>query len=512
MTSPVDAGLIEADVAVVGYGPVGALTALLLGRAGLSCVVLDRRAPVHQLPRAVAADDEVLRILAAAGLGETVATMVVVPGAVFLGRDGREVLRVDFDGTSNGQPGLALFRQPELEAALRARVAALPGVRPVLGRAVAGLEQRAGAVTLTLDDGTLVRAPLVVAADGANSTVRDLVGVTSRGPRAAQRWLVVDVRTDEARPVPSRVTYHCDPRLSLVHMPVPGGRRLEFLLAHEAPEPDVGTLLAPHLDGVRAEVERVATYEYRVRTASRWRVGRVLLAGDAAHTMPPFAGQGLAAGLRDAVDLGWRLPLVARATAGLRLLDGYERERRPHVARMTRLSRLAGAVLTTPSEAGAVVRDRVLRTATRAPGVGAWLASGGPRPRQVLGRPGPSRALSAYGRPLGLLPPPRPLGLLPQARPDLDRLLAHRPALLSAGDEPVLTPRQRALWEAYGGTVLVVADLATVLGPGRVALVRPDRQVVALVPSRAAGRAVDRFVHALGGQDPSGPAASIHAR
>jgi 3-(3-hydroxy-phenyl)propionate hydroxylase len=497
---PVAAPDLEADVAVVGYGPVGALAALLLGQAGLTCVVVDRRVGVHQLPRAVAADDEVLRILAAAGLEETVAGMVAVPGAVFLGRDGREVLRVDFDGAPNGQPGLALFRQPELEAALRAGVARLPGVRTVLGRAVVGLRQAAGAVTLALDDGTLLRAPFVVGADGANSTVRDLVGVGVRGPRKAQRWLVVDVRTDEDPPAPARVTYSCDPRLSLVHMPVPGGRRLELLLALGAAEPDVDALLAAHLDGVRGELERVATYEYRVRRARRWRAGRVLLAGDAAHTMPPFAGQGLAAGLRDVVDLGWRLPLVVRGVAGPRLLDDYERERRPHVARMTRLSRVAGAVLTTRSEGGAGARDRLLRTATRVPAVREWFASGGPRPRQALRSRGPAAALRPSGR---------PLGLLPYVGPDLDRLLAHGPALVSAGARPRLAAYERGLWEAVGGSVLVVADLEPTLGPDRVALVRPDRHVVALVAPARAGRALERFARRLGGQVLS---ASIQAR
>jgi 3-(3-hydroxy-phenyl)propionate hydroxylase len=494
---------LVADVAVVGYGPVGALAALLLGQAGLTCVVVDRRVAVHRLPRAVAADDEVLRILSAAGLGATVAAMVPVPGAVFLGRDGREVLRVDFDGAPNGQPGLALFRQPELEAALRAEVGRLPGVRTVLGRAVVGLRQIAGAVTLTLDDGTLLRAPYVVGVDGARSTVRDLVGVGVRGPREAQRWLVVDVRTDEDAPGPARVTYSCDPGLSLVHMPVPGGRRLELLLAPGTAEPDVDALLAAHLGGVRGEVERVATYEYRIRTARRWRAGRVLLAGDAAHTMPPFAGQGLAAGLRDVVDLGWRLPLVVRGVADPRLLDDYERERRPHFARMTRLSRVAGAVLTTRSEGGAAARDRLLRAATRVPAVDAWFASGGPRPRQALRFRGPAGAL---------VPPGRPLGLLPHVGPDVDRLLAHAPALVSARVPPRLTGRQQALWEALGGRVLVLPDLEPALGAGRVALVRPDRQVVALVAPARAGRAVERFARRLRAQVPSPAAASIHAR
>lgn len=497
---------LVADVAVVGYGPVGALAALLLGQAGLTIVVVDRRVAVHQLPRAVAADDEVLRILAAAGLGATVAGMVAVPGALFLGRDGRELLRVDFDGAANGQPGLALFRQPQLEAALRAEVAGLPGVRPLLGRAVVGLRQDGAAVTLTLDDGRRVRAPFVVAADGARSTVRDLVGVRVHGPREAQRWLVVDVRTDEHPPAPPRVTYSCEPGRSLVHMPVPGGRRLELLLAPGTDEPDVDALFAAHLDGVRAQVERVATYEYRVRTARRWRVGGVLLAGDAAHTMPPFAGQGLAAGLRDVVDLGWRLPLVVRGVAGPRLLDGYERERRPHVARMTRLSRVAGAVLTTSSEGGAAARDRLVRAATQVPGVEGWLASGGPRPRQAL------RSWRSAGVSRG-----RPLGLLPSAGPDVDRLLAQGSALVSAGTSPALTGSQRALWEALGGRMLVLPELEPAVGPGRVALVRPDWQVVALVAPAGAGRAVERFAQRLGAQRPGAQPApsaapSIQAR
>ncbi len=284
--------------------------------------------------------------------------------------------------------------------------------------------------------------------------------------------------------------------------------------------PDVDALLAPHLTGARAQVERAVVYEYRVRRARRWRAGRVLLAGDAAHTMPPFAGQGLAAGLRDVADLAWRLPLVIRGLAAPALLDGYERERGLHVTRMTRLSRLAGAVLTTRSDTGAGARDAALSAATRAPVLGAWLRSGGPRPRQVLTARSTYRGAGRSGRRL------RPRGQLPAvdvSRPGapggepLDGRLDGRFTLLGLGGDPTaaLTADERARWAALGGQALAVvpaggavpagvpvvvedADGALLrLGRGRVAVVRPDRQVLALVGPAAARRVVRRVARHL---------------
>ncbi|HWH29406.1 MAG TPA: FAD-dependent monooxygenase [Mycobacteriales bacterium] len=355
------------DVVVVGYGPVGALLAVRLATAGLDVVVVEREPEPYPLPRGVAADGEVLELLERAVPGST-AGFLRDPEVRFLGADARELGRLRFP-----VPGLAFFRQPVLEHRLRAAAGAL-GVEVRLGAALRRLEQVDDAVTAVLDGGTL-RARWLVGCDGASSTVRRLSGAGWRGRDLPQRWLVCDV---VGPPVRERqlFTYTCDPALPQVDLPLPGGHRWEWLLRGPTPEDPVATaerLLRRDTD-VAVEVVRAVEYRFAARRAARWRTGRVLLAGDAAHTLPPFAGQGLGAGLRDA----WALAaLLARGD-----LDRYQALREPHLRRMTALSLFLGGVLQTRSPSAAGARDALLRSAFRAPALGPWLRRGGPRPER----------------------------------------------------------------------------------------------------------------------------------
>lgn len=219
-----------------------------------------------------------------------------------------------------------------------------------------------------------VRVGWLVGCDGAASTVRALLGVGWRGRDLPHRWLVCDL---DGPPVPGRqlFTYTCDPARPQVDMPVPGGHRWEWLVRDGDPLPDATTLLARDADPGPLQVVREVEYRFASRRAQRWQVGRVLLAGDAAHTMPPFAGQGLGAGLRDAWALGALLPRARRPDD----VDAYERLRRPHVRRMTALSLLLGALLQTGSPSAARTRDAALRGSFAAPALGPWLRRGGPR-------------------------------------------------------------------------------------------------------------------------------------
>lgn len=345
------------DVLVVGCGPVGAVLAARLSTAGLDVLVVERAASVHPLPRAVAADDEVQELLSRVAPGCLSDAVLDVP-VRFLGARGQPIGALRFPAGVGGRAGLALFHQPTLEARLRA---VLP-CELRLGVSLESWSESSSDVSAVLSDGSSVRASWLVGCDGAGSGVRTSAGIGWQG-RDLGRWLVVDV----AGAVPADgFTYRCDPTRPSVDMPLPGGHRWEWLLGdHEEPfDP------APLLPDGR-EVVRCVEYRYAARRAASWQAGRVLLAGDAAHTMPPFAGQGLGAGVRDAWALG---ALIPRGE-----LDRYEALRLPHVRAMTRLSLFLGAVLETRVRPAALLRDAALGAAFRTPVLGPWLGRGGPR-------------------------------------------------------------------------------------------------------------------------------------
>jgi 3-(3-hydroxy-phenyl)propionate hydroxylase len=334
------------DVVVAGLGPVGAVLALRLTAAGMSVLVVERSTTVYPMPRAIAADDEVQQLLARTVPG--VLDGMLHDQEVRFVSGGRELGRIRFP-SRDGYCGLAFFHQPSLEAALRAALTC-----PVrLGSEVTGVQQDAAGVTVMIGPDR-VRASWLVGCDGAGSVVRRLAGIAWHGRDLPQRWLVVDA----VGAYRDGFTYTCDPAMPSVDMPMPGGHRWEFLLRSDAPAP-----------AVPLPVVRSVEYRFGARRAASWVNGRVLLAGDAAHTMPPFAGQGLGSGVRDAWALGALLPAGRVAS--------YEQLRAPHVREMTRLSLLVGTVL--QARHGASVRDAVLATAFRAPGLGPWLGRGGPR-------------------------------------------------------------------------------------------------------------------------------------
>jgi len=357
------------QVLISGCGPVGAVLAARLGALGVHTLILERDPAPYPLPRAVAADDEVQLLLSRTAPG-------LLDGALgdqqvrLLDARRRLLGEIAFPRSEQGFSGLAFFHQPTLEQRLRAHLATLPTVEVRLGAELAGFSQDGTTVTAALADSTTVTADWLVGCDGASSAVRRGAGLAWRGRDLAPRWLVADVRGSVADR--QRFTYTCDPVRPQVDLPVPGGHRWEWLLRSD---PVAGGRDPDPLELIRRDtvapvkVVRAVTYRFGARRAEHWSAGRVLLAGDAAHTMPPFAGQGLGAGIRDAWSLAWRLAADDPS--------GYEAERAPHVRQMTRLSLLLGAVL--QASHGAPARDALLRGAFAAPGLGPWLARGGPR-------------------------------------------------------------------------------------------------------------------------------------
>jgi 2-polyprenyl-6-methoxyphenol hydroxylase-like FAD-dependent oxidoreductase len=368
------------DVAIVGYGPVGQLLAILLGQRGWRVQVVERWPEPYPLPRAVHFDHEAARILQLAGVAGALAGRTV-PAATYEWRSasGETLIRFgrDTERSLSGWPESNMFCQPELERILDQRARELPGVSVERGAEAVGLREEAEAVVLETRtaSGTRseLRARFAVGCDGTNSWLRDRIGSGWHDQGFQFDWLVVDVLPSDPAWSGPLNWQHCDPaRPTTLVSGGPGRRRWEFMrLPHETPDQIGGEaaawrLLAPW--GVHpgnAKLERHAVYSFRARWADRWRSGRALLAGDAAHQMPPFAGQGLCAGLRDAANLAWKLDLVLHSAASERLLDSYMSERAPHVSAMIQLSIALGRVICVADPAEAAARDRRMSAEAR---------------------------------------------------------------------------------------------------------------------------------------------------
>ncbi len=374
------------DVAVVGCGPVGGVLATLLGRSGRDVVVVERHPEPYQLPRAVHFDHEAARILQACGLGDALPG-ISESGSEYEWRNAAGQVLLRFGGRPNGPsswPDANMFWQPALERLIEQAAADQPTVEVRRGWSVVGLDDPSVAseagigsseskVTLTLEsqDGgrpERLHARYVVGCDGANSTVRDLTGIGVTDLGFFYDWLIVDVALHQPRPFEPINVQVCDPsRPTTVVSGGPGRRRWEFMrlpdeTVAELDDPDrAWELLRPWgITPDDAVLERHAVYRFQARWAERWRRGRSLLAGDAAHQMPPFAGQGMCSGLRDAANLAWKLDLVLDGRAPDTLLDAYEAERAENVRAVIDFSMSLGKVIcvTDPDEAKA--RDELM--------------------------------------------------------------------------------------------------------------------------------------------------------
>jgi 3-(3-hydroxy-phenyl)propionate hydroxylase len=379
---------MSVPVVVVGAGPTGLTTATLLGQYGVECLVLDRWGSVYPQPRAVHLDDEVYRVLARLGVGEQFAA-VSRPGQGLrlLGRDLR-VLAEFRRGTATGRHGYPeanMFDQPVLEGILRANLTSYPSVTVRGNSEVTDVVQDdAGRVRVEVTDRVTGRdesilAEYVLGCDGANSLVRATIGACLQDLRLEQRWLVVDVDTDADLAQWDGVHQLCDPYRAGTYMRVGATRyRWEFRLRPGESGDEFGDparlhpLISPWTGDVpvdRLRLVRLAEYTFRARLANRWRDRRVLLLGDAAHLTPPFIGQGLGAGVRDAANLAWKLAGVLDGSLPEQVLDTYEAERKPHARALIRLATFVGMAMTEGGDFGNLLRRLVAPRLRLVPGV-----------------------------------------------------------------------------------------------------------------------------------------------
>lgn len=362
------------DVAIVGYGPVGATLANLLGAAGLKVCVLEREAEIFALPRAVHYDGEVMRIFQAAGL-KAEAEAISRPslkGMPFVNAAGQTMM-IRAPGRNPGPHGCCSnyhFHQPALEEVLRRGVGRYANVDVHLRHEVTAIEHGRDEVQLDVrdlerDTVQVMRARYVVGCDGARSIVRRTMGSPMEDLGLHQPWLVLDVLLKRSVDLPDHTVQYCDPARPMTYVNLLGPRRRWEIMLMPGDDPatiarpeNVWPMLARFLSPEDAEVERMAVYTFHSILADGWRKGPLMLAGDSAHQTPPFLGQGMCAGIRDASNLAWKLVMVARGRAPATLLDTYESERKPHVRAFIELAVKLGSVIQTTDPAVAAERDR----------------------------------------------------------------------------------------------------------------------------------------------------------
>ncbi|WP_258803621.1 bifunctional 3-(3-hydroxy-phenyl)propionate/3-hydroxycinnamic acid hydroxylase [Pseudarthrobacter sp. NS4] len=364
------------DVVIVGYGPVGRLLALQLGRRGHRVAVIERQERVYPLPRAVHFDDEIGRIFQSVGAGPNIMAEVVEPYDDFYewrNANHETLLHVDWRGAGpSGWNVSNFFYQPGMENFLDAKVIDLPSVTILRGWEAITHTETEDRVLLQIrnaaDERRELNARYVIGADGANSKVRDWIGTPMTDLGYFHDWLVVDLIPMTPLQISPPASQFCDPARPTTVVPGgPGRRRFEFMRLEHETKDELNTesraweLLEPWgVTPETAKMERHTVYTFQARWCDQWRRGRLLLAGDSAHLMPPFAGQGMCSGLRDVANLEWKLDLILRQLAPDSLLDSYGPERSEHVRHFIDRSMQLGEVICLTDPDAVAKRDAAM--------------------------------------------------------------------------------------------------------------------------------------------------------
>ena len=380
------------DVVIVGAGPVGCTAALLIADRGIPVTVLERRREAYPLPRAVHLDDEAVRILHHAGVSDAFLVQSrPASGLRLLDSDHRVVAEFPREpaASENGFPSANMFHQPDLEAVLLDRIDRHPLVTLQRGVEVSGIitdtsdaphgDMYLQCRSVDTDTGFTLSSRFALGCDGANSTMRGLLGIDMQDLKFTERWLVIDINSEQRLDFWGGVDQICDPRRPATFMRVIDNRyRWEFQLRDGEDErdliasPALGELLRPwtgRSDLAGLDVVRAATYTFRAALARRFQRGNVFLLGDAAHLTPPFIGQGLGAGLRDAANLSWKLADVLTGRADPDLLASYETERRPHARTLIKRAVMLGWAMSGGQDRAAQVRRVAVALAVKSPHV-----------------------------------------------------------------------------------------------------------------------------------------------
>jgi 3-(3-hydroxy-phenyl)propionate hydroxylase len=490
--------LLETDVLVIGAGPIGLTAANLLADQGVRVMVVERNSGTSDEPRAISVTDETLRVMQQIGIMDGLAPeMLMDTGARYFGRKGQLLAEVRPASPRLGQPGKSQFDQPVMESLLleAARERELVDIR-FNTEAFRIDDNRDGVETVLIDDGgkRRVRAKWIIACDGGRSPVRSQLGLPMEGSTQVQKWIVADIVNSPGEPEPF-AEFHCNGKRPAVVVPgVKGRRRYEFMLlpgedAKDVTQPEaIIKLIAPFQKIVAEDIRRAAVYVAHQRVVLNYRVGHVLLAGDAAHMMPPFAGQALNAGVRDVANLAWKVAANVHGAGTDKLVDTYATERRPHAVDMVRLSERIGKVVMNVNPVLTTVRDSLVTALGIVPAAKSWLTG-----MKFLKQPHFTNGCVVA-----------PAADLPKTASALvGRSLSQPEVLLATGEAVPLDTVLGSGWAGLrflpGGTVqvqqlsvnknvdgaepVVVSDTAGAFAPlagtGTVLFVRPDRYVAA---------------------------------
>ncbi len=481
---------LTAPVLIVGAGPTGLTLANLLGRYGVETILAEQHETTVQEPRAVSIDDESLRTMQAAGLIDEVAKDVILGGYGYhyFTRHGRRFAAVLPTAADYGYPRRCPFQQPLFEATLRQGLTRFAHVKALFGHKLIGFTQDESGVTADIEraDGTTlqIRADYLAACDGGSSPIRKLLGIPLVGSSFEERWVVLDIANRKDTIQHTHV--YCSAARPAITLPGPHGtRRWEFRLRPE--ESDAEALKPESIRGMlqlyggdtEAEIVRQIVYTFHARTAERWREGRVFLAGDAAHLTPPFAGQGMNSGIRDAHNLSWKLAAATAGRIAPALLETYAQERRPHAWSLIMMAVRMGQVMNPATRLRENLLVNAIRIASLVPAVRDYFMQMKfkPKPRFAAGfilPNGENPKTSLVGR---MLPQPRVVAVDPLAAAGvgdketlLDEVTGPGFALLAYGGDAViaLMAAEHPLWRR--------------LDAKRVALLPPDAKLPAPIP------------------------------
>ena len=525
---------LSTDIAIVGAGPVGLMIANYLGQCGVNVTLVEKLDSLIDYPRAIGLDDESLRTFQAVGLADNVLPHTTPWHAMrFMTPKGRCFADIQPKTDEFGWSRRNAFIQPLADRVLFEGLQRFDNVKVLFGRELEGFEQSDSGVQLTLKNAEgrseRLQAKYLIGCDGGNSLVRRSLGISFEGKTAPNQWIVVDIAND---PLSTPHVYLCcDPVRPYVSAALPHGvRRFEFMVMPGETEAELSKpenmrkLLAKVLpDPDRIELIRSRVYTHNARLAGRFRQGRVLLAGDAAHIMPVWQGQGYNSGMRDASNLAWKLSLVIKGLASDRLLDSYELERRDHAKAMIDLSVLAGHVLAPPKRWQGTLRDGVSWLLNYVPPVKRYFVEMRFKPMPQYSR-GALIVPSEKGSPVGKM------FIQPKVLTDagatvlLDEVIGENFAFIAWGCDPTwgLTTAQIAQWKTLGtrfiqvlpdvqlrapsdagNDVIRVGDSTGRLrewfarGSSSIALLRPDRFLAGLATPQTLGKACNELALAL---------------